>query len=90
MIKYRVEFMFGTTIEKKEIDRETEKSVFWTTKSGFKERSLKITPYHRWFDTWEEAHYLALTRAKTTMDSLRSQLETAEGRLKNIKNMDKP
>ena len=87
MIKYRVELLFTPKIEKREVERETEKSVFWTTKSGFKERSLKNTTYYRWFDTWEEGHKLILHLAQERVNSLRLQLDTAKGTLGNIKGM---
>lgn len=87
MIKYRVELLFNPRIEKKEVERETEKSVFWTTKNGFKERASKTSKYYMWFDTWEEAHKTLLHLVQGRVSSLRLQLEKAKGTLGNVKGM---
>lgn len=53
MIKYKayIQFEFGK-IEKTEIKRETDHSVWLTDKR----REAKENIYHKYFDTWEEAH----------------------------------
>jgi hypothetical protein len=87
VFKYRVSLWYEPVIAKREITKETDKSVFWDdfTRSGARE--LKTSQYHKWFDTWEEAHCCAMEYAQARVDSLRRQLEVAKGLLGNVKGM---
>lgn len=85
--KYRVyTYWVKPVIDEKVITRETDKSV-WDDHGN---RELKVTSFHEYFDTWEEAHERLLDIAKGKRDSARYQLNQAEGLVGNIKGMKKP
>ena len=86
---YKVRF---DKIEPVEVVRHTAKFVifpkdeFWN-----KERKeAKRSDWSNYFETWEEAYDYALTKAQAKVDSLRLQLQKANGTLGNIKGMKPP
>lgn len=71
-------------IERVEIERETEKSV-WICGN----RNAKRSEWYNYYDTWEDAHKALLNQQKACVDSLRLRLERSKGVLGNIKGMKK-
>ena len=87
-----MEVMFrarGNRIEPLTVVRQTEKMVVLPFgKSTRKE--AKRTGWGSWHDTWEEAHAFLLERAERKLESIRYQLQQAQGEYGNIKGMKKP
>ena len=78
-------------IEPFEVLRTTEKQVVLASpRKGSEERQAKETEWYTWHDTWEEAHARAVANAQRKVDSLRKQLERANGELGNAKGMKPP
>ena len=76
MIKYKaVSYLWK--IEPIEIMKETEKTIFLI--GGLKER--KVSEWGSWHDTWEDARQFLLKEAEKNAESLRLQLERANGKL---------
>lgn len=75
-----------TTIDAKEVERYTEGSVW--PKGAYKgRRQARTSQYEQWWPTWEEAHNHLMQRAEAKVNSLRSQLQHANGELGNIKGL---
>ena len=79
LIKYRTG-KWRTYIEKIEIERETDASV-WVDGRRFG----KKTSYDSFFDTWKDAHEFLLRNAERTVVSLERRLEYANERISEIK-----
>ena len=71
-------------IEKQEIQKETEYSV-WINGS----RSTKWTRYHKYHDTWEDAKCHLLINAKMAVSTAESRLETARENLVKVNKLEK-
>ncbi len=85
MIKYRTE---SNKIEAMEVERETDKQVVLPAKNGYpSRRENKVSDWRNWHDTWEAAHAFLVANAQRDIDSLRKQLERANGKLGQIKGM---
>lgn len=80
---------FRAPIERVECTRETEQSVF--VMHGEQERrAAKHSTYEQYHDSWDAAHAHLVQRAQGEVDAYRSRLESAKGKLGNIKGMKKP
>jgi hypothetical protein len=86
MIKYRTGGWGKNLIEVVEVEKETVNSV-WL--KGSSTRRLKLSGFHNYFNTWEEAKNFLQDQADRKVDSLRRQLEQAKGEQGNIKGMKK-
>lgn len=81
-IKYQINY--AQKIEKVEIERETESSV-WINGS----RLSKHSRYSAFFNTWEEAHAFILDKAERRVAAYARNLESATKSLKEIQSMKK-
>lgn len=80
-------------IEPVEVIRETEKYVVISIDEWGKKverKDAKISQFHRYWKTWEEARDFLLERAEREVDSARFQLNQKVGRLGNIKGLKPP
>lgn len=85
-------------IEEVEVLRETEQSVFLRVNSSSlagrkgtnERRDAKRSTYVQYHDTWADAHAFLVGKAQRDVESLRSRLEQAKGRLGQIKGMKPP
>ena len=84
MIKYRVMIgnSIGTFIQKKEVERETESSI-WI--DGV--RSAKKSMWDNYFDTYDEAKEFLLRASKNRVRTCVRMLEQAEAKRDMIKNL---
>lgn len=88
MIKYKVSLgwykvsLGWQMISPVEIEKETESSV-WINGC----RRAKISTYENYFDSWDDAKQFLMDHAQKRVDSLRLQLERANGELGNIKGL---
>ena len=94
MIKYRTSG-WSWRIEQVEVQRETDKSVWVEFKNDYTgktsvSRSDKNCAQQQFHDTWEAAHAYLLDKAERAAQSARVSLEHANGRLGNVKGMQKP
>jgi poly(3-hydroxyalkanoate) synthetase len=80
--KFRTGGFGRQLIEAVEVERETDSSV-WIKGN----RNAKITSYHKYWDSWEEAHAYLLERADRSLQDARRALERAQGEYGNIKGM---
>ena len=85
MIKYKA-ILSLARIDKIEIAKETEKTVFLS--NGRK--ANKVSDYASWHDTWEDARQHLLREAEEEAASLRLRLQRVNGKLENIKGMTAP
>ena len=78
-------------IELVEVVKSTEKTVTIVDgRNGRERRSAIKSEYGSYFRTWEEAHAHLLERAESKVVSIRSQLESANGYLGNIRGLKRP
>jgi len=57
---------------------------------GKERREAKVSEWSNYFVTWQEAHDYLMAQAQSKVDSLRVQLQRANGALGNIKGMEPP
>lgn len=93
--KYKIASRYPKAeIEAVEVVRETDGSIFlpadprWN-KSG-ERREAKITDWHEYHDSWEQAHSALIRKAERDVESARRRLESSNGLLGNIKGMKPP
>ena len=84
MIKYRTGY---DKIEAIDVIRETEKFVFINGWGGKERREAKRADWVNWHDSWEAAHAFIVAKEEKEIESLRSRLERAKGKLGQIKGM---
>lgn len=84
MLMYRVKWQ---KIEPIEVLRTTEKQVRYLDERGNEQREAKETDWYTWHETWEAAHARIVADAQKKVDTLRRQLERANGELGNAKGM---
>jgi hypothetical protein len=97
MLKYRAGGYGVLRIEAVEVVKETEKTVTIRTEQNWgggktritESRENKISNYHRFFDTWEEAHDYLVKRAEKAVENCRMTLERLKGECGRIKGMKK-
>lgn len=87
MIKFRTQFEEIRAIE---VVRETDKQIVWLNKNGHEQREAKASSWRNWHDTWEDAHAFLVAGAEREVKLLRSQLDRAKGKLRQIREMKKP
>lgn len=85
MIKYKVVKWSAKPISAVKVDRETEKSV-WVRGS----RLAKVSSYHWFSDSWEEAKEHLLREKEERVERCRIELEMAERELASIRHLEKP
>lgn len=76
-------------IEECDALRETEHFVYLKGSLG-ERRVAKRGEYDNYFNSWEEAHNFLLERAEAEVEGYQNRLESAKGRLDNIKVLKKP
>ncbi len=86
--KYRTS-KYSHEIKKIEIIRETHRSIFLKKYSwdDAERREPKISDYHRYFDSWNEAHTYLIIRTEKRIDAARIELDKAIIALNDIKEM---
>ena len=78
-------------IEPVEVIRATKKFVVVQAAIGSRERKeAKESDWSSYFETWEGAHGYLMEKARRKVESLRLQLQQANGELGNIKGMKPP
>jgi hypothetical protein len=89
MIMYRVR---SGKIYAVEVLRATDRQVVLANphRIGGEEREKKESIWHSWHETWEAAHAHMIDEAQSKVNSLRKQLECANGDLGRIKGMKPP
>jgi len=88
MKKYKAETFCSVQIIEVIIERETDHYVFIKSKWRKKlDRELKQCSYHKYFNTFKEAKDYLIDRQIIKIASKKQQLEIAEGRLKEIKEL---
>lgn len=88
MIKYRTErtsWQVEAKITPVEVERETDSSLW--IKGRRQAKSLQHETYH---DTWDIAHAYLMEIANQHCQTARRNLETANGKLGNVKGMKRP
>ncbi len=92
MLKYETGGYYGggALINPIEVIRETEKCVYVIDYNGQPRRQMKENRYEQVHETWEAAHKFLMDAQQEKVDYLRKQLETANGRLGQIKGIKKP
>lgn len=91
MIKFKTK-QYGTlSIEKIDVERETEHCVFIIAGSAKIEcRRTKKGEYENYFDSWEDAHDHILSIAGRRLDNVRRTLGHAQDMYGNVKGMKQP
>ena len=92
IIKYKVTKYRLNSIEAQEIERETDKSV-WYSHEGYngklhERRELKISDYCSWFDTFQEAKAYVIKKRENKIERLRRDLTEANTALFEAKNLE--
>ena len=87
MIKYRT---WSKDIDAVDVIRETEKFVYLRGWNGREQRQQKRAVGLNWHDSWEAAHAFIVAKEEKEIESLRSRLERAKGKLGQIKGMKPP
>ncbi len=86
MFKYTVrlntQWDCDAVIDRVEVERETAKSVWIRGR-----KNAKSSEYASYYDSWDDARNALLVQQRLRIDSLRRQLELANGRMANIKGM---
>ena len=80
------------SIESKKIERETDKSI-WYSYEGFngkihERRELKKTEHCSWFDTFQEAKAYVIKKRENKIERLRRDLTEADTALFEAKNLE--
>lgn len=81
MIKYRV---YSKTIEKMEIERETDHTIFYKSTTGSTVCERKQSSYYNYFDTFEDARKFILNRINLSLGSLRAQTISKQKDLEEV------
>lgn len=81
MIKYRA---YSKTIEKMEIERETEQTVFYKSSGGKIVSDRKQSSYYNYFDTFEDARKFILNRINLSLESLKAQMISKQKDLEDV------
>ena len=82
MVKYKVNYYWRPEVEKVEVEKETESSVWIKGR-----REAKEAQYHAFFDTFQEAKDFLIDVFEKKARSVRRQLEQANGYLGNAKGL---
>jgi hypothetical protein len=88
MIKFRTErtsWGVVTKITPVEVERESDSSLWINGR-----RSAKTSQHETYHDTWDQAHAHLMERANQNCESARYNLQTANGKLGNVKGMKRP
>lgn len=80
---------WGDPIERIEVVRETERSVFFDVGYGVR-RQEKFSRYSQFHDSWAKAHAYLLKDAEEKARSYEAQLRYAEQKLAEVKAMRPP
>ena len=83
MIKYRTTTSWEKTIDRVEIERETDKCVFIDGR-----RCGKMTDYESYFDTWDQAYLSLISKAEKVVAGAASRLRHAREELEKIKALE--
>lgn len=89
MIKWKVPLCYGFDIEKVQVVRESESSV-WIEHRGNIRRYKKVTTYDAYVDTWDEAKALIVKDKKNGVDFAKGRLEHTEKELRRAEALTKP
>ena len=88
MIKYKTTAANAEKlIEPVPIDRETECNVWVQRPFGEPAQEAKLCTYHRYHDTWQEAHNYILNRSQRRIDKAQAELDAATKENTEIKGL---
>ena len=82
--KYRTSG-WGSLIEKVEVTKETDKSVWLGVR-----REAKVSEYQCYFDTWDQAKAHVVSKAEAKLKAAKSRFDSARSHLERVKSMKKP
>ena len=91
MIKWKVE-RWHDDIHRIECLSETEKTVMLPSQSsrGKPRRENKVTDYHQYFDSWDEAHAELLARLEGEAEGARIRITRVNASLDRVRAMTEP
>lgn len=78
---YRV---WGEHIQKFEILRVTDKTVYWTTKTGREDYQRRVSDFHNWFETLEDAVTYILNKNESERKIAKQRVSQLENRHQEI------
>ncbi len=87
MIKYKAVTWNSIPISQVEIERETDKTVWYKSSSGRLIQDRKIIDSIGYFDTWEEAKEFLLREADIKVQRARRDLEIYNAQYGNVKGL---
>lgn len=90
MFKTRSSWAGGEMIVPAEVVRTTPHHVVVRSISGHEFRESKSCAYHKYHETWEDAHKHLIEEARTRWDLARRREEAACCKLSDIERMKKP
>lgn len=90
MIRYRISGHTLDKIEAVECTRESETNVWRKTPMGGERMDRKVTKFHRYFDTWQQAHHFQIHRATSRLRGARREFKRAEANLEQVLMMKDP
>ena len=82
MIKYRTGGFGNKLIEKVEVERETEVSVWINGR-----RNAKDSSWYKYFNSWNEAHSFLIEKAESDVEAATNRLRRASANLQKIKSL---
>lgn len=90
IVKYTTNYS-GDRIERVECIRETAACVYVaSSRASGERREAKHSEFIQYHDSWDEARTHLLDKAQRKVDSIRLSLDSAKGKLGNIKGMKNP
>lgn len=91
MIKWKATYTYGHKIEKVEVSRETDSSVFiLNRRQGRIRRHAKTTSYEKYFDTWEMAFEFLSDHCAELVLNKKRRLKEAKEILVGVMALTKP
>lgn len=88
--RYQTSKYWGAEIKKVIAVRETDKCIFIEGDRGAPRREPKVSDYHHYHNTWNEARDHLMAVAEESVRLARRHLERAHSKLGNIKGLKPP
>ena len=90
IVKWRTRSYPPTEIKRVECTRETEKCVYVASLSGREHRSMKISDYEQYHDTWSDAKAYLLSKARREVEAYEANLHAARAKFDQIASLKEP
>ena len=93
--KYRVNYSFSARITKHIVIKETNARITYDSVNKFDKNELilrtenKLSMYHSWHDTFEDAQSHLILHNKKKIESLLRQIQYLESNIEKVKNIKK-